>query len=268
MQPHLNAHLSGQLPGHLPNSWLQEHGKARCRVCGLCVAASRGVHPTCRPADRSAQAPRSAGAASASGPAATLPPLEEVCSKKARTLRHVPKLARSAWAQALTRALALVVVQNSTHAWTELLMLPKCVLCAPPRTGRKHQKAAAAFTLDRLGRWGDGERESLWQNLECTPSGAQKKPSKELCLKRAETLAREGLDSKACAALTSLGLKEPTREVLQTLRTLHPQAPVPPRTPPTDLPLPPELCVETVLKMVKSFPRGSAAVQQDCGPNT
>eukprot|EP00973_Karenia_brevis_P026590 3669245-Karenia_brevis.AAC.1 len=112
MQPHLNAHLSGQLPGHLTNSWLGQHGKARCRVCGLCVAASRGVHPTCSPAERAQQAPaRSEG--NTAQPSTPLPSLEQVHSRKARTLKYVHKRARSMWAQVLTRALALVTATNS-----------------------------------------------------------------------------------------------------------------------------------------------------------
>ena len=48
MQNHIDAHLSGALQGHVPTEFLQAHAKSRCRVCGLCVAASRGVHPRCR----------------------------------------------------------------------------------------------------------------------------------------------------------------------------------------------------------------------------
>ena len=41
-------------------------------------------------------------------------------------------------------------------------MLLQAVLCAPPPTGRKHKRASAAFTLDRLHCWDNGERECLW----------------------------------------------------------------------------------------------------------
>ena len=54
MIPHVNAHLSGQLAGEVPATWLSENRKVRCRVCGLCVAAFRGIHPTCRPQERRA----------------------------------------------------------------------------------------------------------------------------------------------------------------------------------------------------------------------
>eukprot|EP00973_Karenia_brevis_P083483 11580202-Karenia_brevis.AAC.1 len=56
MQNHVDAHLSGALSGHIPSEWLQSNGKTRCRVCGLCVAASRGVHPSCHATERRASA--------------------------------------------------------------------------------------------------------------------------------------------------------------------------------------------------------------------
>ena len=37
-------------------------------------------------------------------------------------------------------------------------MLPQAVLCSPPQGGRKHHRAAAAFTLEQVQRWLDGER--------------------------------------------------------------------------------------------------------------
>eukprot|EP00969_Alexandrium_andersonii_P064610 2845544-Alexandrium_andersonii.AAC.1 len=54
MVPHLNAHLSGALAGQVPEDWLRRRGKTACRVCVLCAAANRPVHPTCRPAQRAA----------------------------------------------------------------------------------------------------------------------------------------------------------------------------------------------------------------------
>ena len=64
----------------------------------------------------------------------------------------------SLWSQALIRTVAHY---NDLKAWTDLLMLPQCVLGAPPRSGRGHRRAAAADTLDRLRPWTEGERRSL-----------------------------------------------------------------------------------------------------------
>ena len=79
-----------------------------------------------------------------------LPSLVAIQAAKTATLRHIPVAARHSWSQVLTRALAAVAHSNDDKAWRELLMLPKCVLCALARGGRQHRKAAAAYTLDRL----------------------------------------------------------------------------------------------------------------------
>ena len=100
----------------------------------------------------------------------------------------------------LVRSLAAVVLYNTLHRWIELLMLPKCVLCAPPNTKQANSAGVAAFSLDRIARWDAGERQSLWADVpkyRSTP-GAN---TKEARMTRAKALAREGLDSKACAAL-------------------------------------------------------------------
>lgn len=50
--------------------------------------------------------------------------------------------------EVLKRVLASRAHHNDSKAWTELLMLPQCVLGAPPRAGRRHRRAAAAHILD------------------------------------------------------------------------------------------------------------------------
>ena len=124
-------------------------------------SARCGIHPTCRPEARAA-------AVDAADPMEVdgleLPSLQAIQSARTPTLRHVPAAARHTWCQTLTRALAAVAHRNDEQAWRKLLMLPKCILCAPLRSGRKHKRAVAAFTLDRLQRWQDGERMSLWDS--------------------------------------------------------------------------------------------------------
>lgn len=256
---HVNVHLSGVLQGTVPAEWMQEHGRARCRVCGLCVAAGRGVHPTCRPAER-AQAPGGTGSDDAAADQDVLPPLEEVMAQHARTAKHVPKACRDQWARALTRALAAVVAYNTTAAWTELIMLPKAVLGPPPRGGRKNTRAAATFTADRLSRWLDGDKHELWREVCASPAPARPGPATAAHnRRRAEALAREGFDRKACAALLSKGVCEDTAQVVETLRQLHPQAPHPVCPPLAELPLAADITASSVERVLRTFPRDSAA---------
>ncbi len=78
---------------------------------------------------------------------------------------------------------------------------------------------------------------------------------------RAIALVRDGLDTKACVALTSNGLLPPSADVLRELRAKHPRG-APPDLgdlgpPPVDAV--PDVSEEDVIRTVRSFPRGSAA---------
>ena len=71
-------------------------------------------------------------------------------------------------------------------------MLPKCVLCTPPRGGKSHAQAAAAYTNDRLARWLAGERATLAELPKQRGGGTVNTPEAKLA--RSEALAREGFD--------------------------------------------------------------------------
>ena len=162
--------------------------------------------------------------------------------------------ARHAWNQVLTRALAAVAHRNDVAAWLELLMLPQCVLCAPGRGGRRHRKAAAAFTLDRLQRWQEGERLSLWESRprRRPPRSGPLTPEERRDI--ATSWGREGFDLKACAALMSKGLCPQTEETAKALAALHPHRPLPSTPAMGDLPLPPALAPELVARCLRAFP--------------
>ena len=138
-------------------------------------------------------------------------------------------------------------------------MLPQTVLDAPPRGGKKHKKALAAYTLDRLQRWHEGERAALWHSRHVPKRGPKHKPrTNEQRRDLAVALAREGWDSKACAALQSNGLCADSPATLQALQVLHPAQPVPTTPPLAELPLAPEIGCEAVLKSLRSFPAGTS----------
>ena len=70
------------------------------------------------------------------------------------------------------------------------------------------------------------------------------------------SLAREGHDRKACAALLSTGLCPDTPETVQALRGLHPTQPLPSARPVHDLP--PEVVSNAMAKALRSFPADTA----------
>ena len=259
LRAHIDAHLAGVLAGDVPAEWLAAQRRQRCLVCGLSVATRFGTHPTCRPLARAA-APDPAPAGplpGAVGAGHELPSLAAVQAAATPTLRHVPSAARYLWGQALTRALAKAVHHNDERSWVELFMLPKSVLCAPGRGGRKHQRAAAAFTMDRLQRWHEGERGSLWQSRPVATS-KRRSPTHSDRQELATGLAREGFDGKACAALLSEGLCPATAETRDALQALHPPSAPPPTPAIHDLPVAPAVEASVVATALRSFPSATA----------
>ena len=255
MQAHVDAHLAGTLQGEVPAEWLHANNRTRCLVCGLSVAANRGVRPTCRPAYRAAAGNQPADD-TMGGEA--LPSFADIQAGRTRTLRHIPAAAKSLWARTLSRALAAAVHSNNPRSWQELLMLPQTVLDAPPRGGHKHAKAAAAYTLDRLQRWDAGERLTLWESrrqLRVRHAGPRAAADRQ---DFAISLAREGFDGKACAALLAEGLAPDTPDNVAALRSLHPVQPAIPITPAQDLPLGPDITPALVGRALRSFPASSA----------
>ena len=217
-QSHIDAHLAGTLAGHVPTTWMQQQQRQRCGVCGLSVSTRYGIHPTCRPEARAS----AAGRAEAHGANDRLPSLLAIQGGATPTLRRVPAAARHSWGKALTRALSAVQRNNTEAAWQELLMLPQTVLDAPPRGGKKHKKALAAYTLDRLQRWHEGERMALWSSRHTPPPPRRGRRTPQQRREMAVAFAREGWDGKACAALLSEGLCAETAATLDS-----PQSPPP-----------------------------------------
>eukprot|EP00435_Cladocopium_sp_Y103_P060249 s521_g22.t1 len=149
LRPHLEDHAAGTLDGEVPAAYRAQHQLDLCSVCGGLVASRfRGAHPRCRPAARQAAAPAAVAGNLASGP-----DLNTVFADRIPVLRHVPKAARSAWAQCLARALGQVAATNSLQAWRDYFMLPKAVLRPAPRGGHRHRLQAAQFTQRRCARW-------------------------------------------------------------------------------------------------------------------
>ncbi|CAK9104925.1 unnamed protein product [Durusdinium trenchii] len=222
-------HPRRQREGQVPQQWLTDNNRQRCMVCGLSVSVRSGVHPTARAAFSGSDAGRAAAAL-------TLPSLDELQSAQGRALRHIPAAARFLWGQALGRAFAAAAHHNDLRTWTELLMLPQCVLSAPPRAGRRH---------------------SLWDDAGRPPGGP--KPRLSVAKKRelAIDLAREGFDRKACNALLQNGLCPETADTVAALRALHPAQPKP-RLDLASLPLADEISEDLVARALRSFPADTA----------
>ena len=92
-----------------------------------------------------------------------LPPLPSVCSLQLSTCKDVPYRCRQIWEEILSSAIRNAVSENSLQAWTLLAMLPKCVLPAPHRGGRKGHMAYASHAYKCMQRWAEQEYSDLWR---------------------------------------------------------------------------------------------------------
>ena len=263
---HLKEHQAGRFSGAVPQAFLDAHNLCSCGVCGKIISLrSNGFCPTCHPARRAAMSNSPTEAPNT----ANLPSLDEICTTRIRLLKYVPRGVRPAWGQALAQAAAKVVWLNSTQAWTEWFMLPKCVLMAPPRRGRSHKNESTVFIRQRCERWLAGERRELWADGPGADQKGQKpkapSPNSQACLERRHQrcleLAADGQYSKATSALVSPGLVKRNEHTEKVMRDKHPLAQNPPCL--VDLVAParsqvPDFDRPLIKKMVKSFARGTA----------
>lgn len=119
---HEVAHRFCRTWGAVPDEWIRARSRTRRCACSLSVAASRGIHPSCRHSERQATQHDRIAASSVPAPIRSerrLPTLDVINSCNIPTVRYVPKHARAKWAAVLAHCLAFAVHTNSMSAWTE-----------------------------------------------------------------------------------------------------------------------------------------------------
>ena len=229
VRTHLREHYAGRFSGAVPQLFLDAHKLCTCSVCGKIISQrSNGCCPSCRPVRR---------ATVSRGPIETsvvagLPSLDDVCTTRVRLLKYIPRSARAVWGQVLSQTTANVVWHNSLQAWTELAMLPKCVLLAPPRQGKSNKSDTVAFIKLRCQRWLDGERMELWVDGPGTRKRHQNSrgstPSNRHTIEhqqqRCMELVADGQYAKATKALISPGPLRRNEEIEKAMREKHPLA--------------------------------------------
>ena len=192
-----------------------------------------------------------------------LPDFEEILALNISVIRHVPKACRNKWARVLASTCDFVLQNpSSEHSYRLLLMLPRCCLRMPPRTGRKKVKNTTVYFSNLFDRWLAGDYLELWKDCERAQTNrhhkqCSDKTQQELNVSRCIALAQEGNIGKACKALLSTGLAQTTDEVCAEMSEKHPVGPE------LDLPfLESSECLQvqadTVLSCVNSFPIASA----------
>lgn len=194
-----------------------------------------------------------------------LPDFDVILEASVPTSRHVPKSARNVWAETLAATIDEVNrTPEDIAAWKRLLMLPRCVLAAPKRSGKAHHRELSSSVTTHLRRWQNGEIMELWAESHGHDRRGQVKRRKvsepsqrEANARRARTACQDGQYGKAVQALMSDGLADATDETLAELLRVHPQVPQP-QKPVGPLQAPLKVRGDTVARCVRSFPAGTA----------
>ena len=262
VRKHLKEHVAGRFSGAVPQAFFIANELCSCSVCGKIISQIfNGCCPSCKPSQRVTESNNTLQESTI----APLPSLDEVCTTRARLLKYVLRGARTLWGQALAQAAASAVCHNSTNAWIEWAMLPKCILFAPPRQGKTNKNETVAYIKLRCERWLAGERMELWldgpgarQSRKSTRSS--KTSDTEKRQQRCIQLASDGQYAKATKALVSPCPLGRNAETEKAMHEKHPSAQEVPDL--SDLAAPcrdiiPEFDGTFVRKMLKSFSRGS-----------
>ena len=263
LRDHLMEHVSGRLDGDIPSEFLRDNDLTICVVCNRLLSTRFGtVCPRCRPEFQRNQPQATSGRAVP----ADYPSFEEVFRSNIRCKSYVPSGAKHLWAQCLVGAMAAVLRHKDELAWLELFMLPKAVLRAGDRGGKKHHARLDAETRRRCQEWLDGHRAQLWRPPQ-RPRGSSRRRARSTPAQRRERaieLVKEEMLGKACGALIDAPPAAVTNEILSEMREKHPGARAPDGERMRSLREVHAAAVsgstpEAVLKAIKSFPRGSAA---------
>ena len=156
---HLNEHCTGHISGVVPIEFLSRYQYSQCSVCDKILHVRyHGTCPRCRPIARTREQvnsirnhvhtaennPESRRIPHNFQDVPPLPNLSTVHENFVPTIRNVPFALRRLWAQCLSKALAQAVWTNNLTSWTELQMMPKCILCCSPRGGKSHKSQRLA----------------------------------------------------------------------------------------------------------------------------
>ena len=291
--------MLGVLCGAPSSEWLDQEGLQSCRRCAKLVSkrAGNGMHRTCWGAQET-QRLRSSTLGQATSTTFTSNLIEEetlpspedigrmdistreflepnvfVKAEKlyVKTMNDVVDFNVSdAWAHEVGEE-DTYARKRSRRAWLEWMMF--CKTCLPQLPGGKSKaNRNKNLILSRLTRWENGERLSLWRELDDLKRSKQTKAvSAEVETERRQEIAmahaEHGAARKAVNRLVGPGLAPHTDTVTEKMRSKFIQPPdsqAASRRPPA----PPanELSGDLVGKCIRSFQRGAGAGPSGCRP--
>lgn len=224
---HVNEHVAGLFPGHVDPAKMLELDYKPCPRCCKFFLNVGGSHK--RSCDAKSLVVRDELLNSAlADDGSFLPSLEDVFTLPIPTLGSVPTGCQQAWGTVLEKTLLDVATSNSVEAWTRLFMLPKCVLVASKRGGKRNRgdRLSVSYLCDA---WTRGDLKWLWTRASRSVSSKARTSGPDLkrAVETAITHVRHGRLGKACATLSSSGLAPDNDTTRDKLIAKHPVAPPP-----------------------------------------
>ena len=220
--------------GSIPSIWWDNEGRFLCNECGRHYASSKKTSHENQCKGQSVQPASSPHPSEPLGETFyvvhgtnDIPSLDEICTTSISTCKDVPHRCRYLWTKILTTALSSAVHENSVRAWTLLAILPKCVLPAPYRGGRKAHTSYSSYILKRMELWIEGKYATLWSeairdNERKRLKQQNNENGEDKSQIRSELLVRQGEYSRGMAAITAAPLAPYNEETLQKLQKSTP----------------------------------------------
>ena len=191
-----------------------------------------------------------------------IPEINEILNSKIPIRKHIPKMCRDLFAEALT-TLFRNISQNPIEMNFRLLTLfPRAVLHLPTRSGKNKRVQSARILNDRLKRWISGEHYFLWSETKREAdkySEHKKSTNTKNNIDRAINLTQEGNFGKACKALLSNGMADASQDIISTLQDKHPKRLHPIDIPSTQTNSSIQFTTKEVMFMLDSFPVASGS---------
>lgn len=205
-----------------------------------------------------------AATSATSSPSDPLPSMLESTTRRCPTIAHVPKKSRTGFSKSFCSILEAINADPSVPNVESLLAFAKSTLAAPARNNQVHGKEFAKLIDDRLAKWDNGDRGSLWKDVCSSQQPSRRRNSKappkdsspDHTHRLAIKAAQDGQYKKAAKILSSHGIATPSAAVKSALE-LHPvkDPPIIPDEPP---PPASSFSEDDVRKAVSSFPEGTA----------
>ena len=187
--------------------------------------------------------------------------LISICFANVPLLKTIPKREAASFARNWSILLDGALSKKDSTSWFDYFRVPKCILLAPVRGGRRisRSQSMADLVASRITRWAT-ERDTLWNEVLSRSQKAPRVSSPTPKLEKSVIAAlRAGDVRKALQLFVSAPIAPKSDATFAALKALHPQAVSPVSPPVAPIHDAPVFTVDRVREALNSFAPTSAA---------